>query len=321
MNDVTQSQSEAGLSPMANASTAKASMAKASMAKIADLVALTKPRITFMVLVTTLGGLFLAPSRPETATILFALLGTALVVGSANTLNCWIERDVDKHMSRTKNRPLPAGRLSASTALVWGLLLGAVAVPLLALSVNLLTAVLAAIALASYVCVYTPLKQVSTVALLVGAVPGAMPPLMGWTAATGELSVAGLVLFGILFLWQLPHFLAISMFREAEYTRAGIKVVPALRGAEATRWQAIAWALALVPVSLLLAPLGIAGALYTSVALAAGALFAWFCLKGFRAYGEDPRATHARWGRKVFVASLLYLPALFVGLALDVALF
>ena len=299
------------------------------LAWIADLVALTKPRITFMVLVTTLGGLFLAPSRPGLGTILFALLGTALVVGSANTLNCWIERDVDKHMTRTKNRPLPAGRLSAQTALVWGVLLGAISVPLLALTVNTLTAVLAAIALVSYVAVYTPLKQVSTVALLVGAVPGAMPPLMGWTAATNELSAAGLVLFAILFLWQLPHFLAIAMFREAEYTRAGIKVVPALRGADATRWQAIAWAIALVPVSLLLGPLGIAGALYTSVALVSGALFLWFCAKSFRAYAAEnvsETTTHARpspeaiWGRKVFVASLLYLPTLFVGLALDVAI-
>ena len=299
------------------------------LAWIADLVALTKPRITFMVLVTTLGGLFLAPSRPGLGTILFALLGTALVVGSANTLNCWIERDVDKHMTRTKNRPLPAGRLSAQPALGWGVLLGAISVPLLALTVNTLTAVLAAIALVSYVAVYTPLKQVSTVALLVGAVPGAMPPLMGWTAATNELSAAGLVLFAILFLWQLPHFLAIAMFREAEYTRAGIKVVPALRGADATRWQAIAWAIALVPVSLLLGPLGIAGALYTSVALVSGALFLWYCVKSFRAYATEnvsEPTTHARpspeaiWGRKVFVASLLYLPALFVGLALDVAI-
>lgn len=288
-----------------------------------DLVALTKPRINVMVLVTALGGIYLAPERPSLAVTLCALLGTALVVGSANTLNCWLERDVDKHMTRTMNRPLPAGRLSPSTALVWGLLLGAISVPLLWLTVNPLTAILAAIALFSYVAIYTPLKQVSTIALVVGAVPGAMPPLMGWTAATNELSAAGFVLFGILFLWQLPHFLAIAMFREAEYTRAGIKVVPALRGADATRWQAIAWVLALVPVSLLLPFLGIAGALYTSVAIAGGAVFVFFCVKSFRAYGaaDATDATrHVMWGRKVFVASLLYLPALFAGLALDVAL-
>lgn len=289
-----------------------------------DLVALTKPRITFMVLVTALGGIFLAPAQPDLPTILAALAGTALVVGSANTLNCWIERDVDRHMSRTKNRPLPAGRLAPRTALVFGLVLGAVAVPLLALTVNALTAVLAAVALVSYVAVYTPMKQVSTAAILVGAVPGAMPPLMGWTAATNELSAPGLVLFGILFLWQLPHFLAIAMFREAEYTRAGIKVVPALRGPDATRWQAIAWAVALVPVSLLLGPLGIAGAMYSVVAATAGAIFLAVCVRSFRVYAGSGEhigpAAASKWGRKVFVASLFYLPVLFVALALDVAL-
>lgn len=304
-------------------STADRSPQRSSAAVVRDLIALTKPRITFMVLVTTLGGLLLAPERPGLATILFALLGTSMVVGSANTLNCWLERDVDRHMTRTKNRPLPAGRLEGRTALVFGLVLGAVSVPLLALTVNAITAALAAVALVSYVAVYTPLKQVSPTALLVGAVPGAMPPLMGWTAATGELSAPGLVLFGILFLWQLPHFLAIAMFREAEYTRAGIKVVPALRGPEATRWQAIGWAIALVPVSLLLAPLGIAGALYSWVAALAGAAFLWFCVRSFRAYAAEnvsEPTTHARWGRKVFVASLLYLPVVFVALALDVAI-
>lgn len=288
-----------------------------------DLVALTKPRITFMVLVTALGGIFLAPSRPDVLTILAALLGTALVVGSANTLNCWLERDVDRYMTRTKDRPLPAGRLAPTTALVFGLVLGAISVPLLALTVNVITAALAAVALVSYVAIYTPLKQLSPIALLVGAVPGAMPPLMGWTAATNELSAPGLVLFGILFLWQLPHFLAIAMFREAEYTRAGIKVVPALRGPEATRWQAIAWAAALVPVSLLLGPLGIAGAMYSVVAATAGALFLAVCVRSLRAYAEagDEVGSLAasKWGRKVFVASLLYLPVLFAALALDVA--
>lgn len=295
-----------------------------AMSTLGDMVALTKPRITLMVLVTALGGIFLAPTRPGWSVIALALLGTALVVSSANTLNCWLERDVDKHMTRTKNRPLPAGRLPAQTALVFGLALGAISVPLLALTVNALTALLAAVALVSYVAVYTPLKQVSTLALIVGAVPGAMPPLMGWTAATNELSAPGLVLFGILFLWQLPHFLAIAMFREAEYTRAGIKVVPALRGPDATRWQAIAWAVALVPVSLLLGPLGIAGALYSAIALVAGALFTWACVRSFRAFAAEGAAVdagaHARWGRKVFVASLLYLPVVFAALALDVAI-
>lgn len=307
---------------MSDAQQSQSPARPAPLAWIADLVALTKPRITFMVLVTTLGGLFLAPSRPGLGTILFALLGTALVVGSANTLNCWIERDIDKHMSRTKNRPLPAGRLSARTALVWGLLLGAISVPLLALTVNTLTAVLAAIALVSYVAVYTPLKQVSTVALLVGAVPGAMPPLMGWTAATNELSAAGLVLFGILFLWQIPHFIAISVFREREYVRAGMKVLPAERGESVARWHAIAWAGALVPVSLLLVPLGIAGTAYLVVTGVAGIVFFALCVNGLRtstlAVSAEDRGAANRWARSVFVASLLYVPAIFAALALDV---
>lgn len=277
-----------------------------------------------MVLVTTLGGALLAPERPSFWTLTVALVGTALVVGSANTLNCWLERDVDRHMSRTRSRPLPAGRLRPGVALVWGLLLGAVAIPLLGLGVNALTAVLAAVALVTYVAMYTPLKQVSPLALVVGAVPGAMPPLMGWTAATNELSAPGLVLFGILFLWQLPHFLAIAMFRQDEYVRAGIKVVPALRGPEVTRAQSIAWTLALVPVSLLLFPLGIAGSLYAASALAVGVYLTWACVRRWpatpAASAEDVSRERARWGRRVFFASLVYLPVLFASLALDVAL-
>src|SRR6185369_3578507 len=192
---------------------------------------------------------------------------------SANALNCWMERDLDVHMARTKNRPLPAGRLSASTALWFGLAMGAISVPLLAVMVNPLTGLLAAIALVSYVWIYTPMKQHSPKALLVGSIPGAMPPLMGWTAATGHLEAPGLVLFGILFLWQLPHFLAISVFRQSEYAKAGIKVLPSVRGNAVTKIHAIAYAGALVPMSLMLVPLGIAGSLYLWVMGVGGVLF------------------------------------------------
>jgi protoheme IX farnesyltransferase len=279
-----------------------------------DLIALTKPRINFMVLVTAGGGIALAPQRPDWLTCLAALVGTALVVGSANSLNCYIERNVDKHMTRTMNRPLPAGRLQPRAALILGIVLAAISIPLLWAMVNTLTAFLAAFALISYVAIYTPMKQMTPFALIVGAVPGAMPPLMGWTAATGELSSPGLVLFGILFLWQLPHFLAISLFRESEYTKAGIKVYPATQGPEGTRWHAIAWAIALVPVSLLLGPLGIAGALYTCIALIAGIVFVASCVRHVDAANVTP------WGKKVFFTSLVYLPVIFAALALDVAL-
>ncbi len=280
---------------------------------VRDLVALTKPRITLMVILTAAGGLALAPGRLDALSIALMLAATAMVVGAANTLNCWLERDVDKHMARTKRRPLPAGRMEAKHALWLGLALGAISVPILAVVANPLTGLLGAIALVSYVWVYTPLKQRSPIALAVGAIPGAMPPLMGWTAATGELGAPGLALFGILFLWQMPHFIAISLFRQQEYTRAGIKVLPAVRGDGVAKLHAALYAGALVPVSLLLVPLGIAGTGYLVAAAVLGvAFFAW-SLVGLR------RAAGNRWARQLFLASLVYLPLLFAALAIDVA--
>ena len=278
-----------------------------------DLVALTKPRITLMVILTTGGGIWLAPESMSWSAIVLTLLATAMVVGSANTLNCWVERESDGRMARTKNRPLPAGRLDARLALGLGLALGALSVPILTLVANPLTGLLAAIALVTYVMIYTPMKQKSPAALIVGAVPGALPPLMGWTAATGELAAPGVVLFGILFLWQMPHFLAISIFRRQEYERAGIKVLPAARGTPAAKRHAVIWAGALVPVSLLLVPLGIAGGLYLAVAGALGAGFFVWSLAGLRAEAGN------RWARQLFLASLVYLPLLFAALAVDVA--
>jgi len=282
-------------------------------ATLRDLVALTKPRITLMVIITTLGGLWLAPGEVPMVTILATLVATAMVVGAANTLNCWLERDSDAFMARTKNRPLPSGRLDPRWALGLGLALGAISVPVLTLVVNPLTGLLAAIALVSYVWIYTPMKQRSPAALLVGSVPGALPPLMGWTAATGELSAPGIVLFGILFLWQLPHFLAIAMFREREYTKAGIKVMPAVRGLPRTKRHAIMYAGALIPVSLMLVPLGIAGTIYLVAAAVLGTAYLVWALLGLRAEAGN------RWARQLFLASLVYLPLLFAALALDVA--
>ncbi len=285
-------------------------------ATLRDLVALTKPRITFMVIITTAGGIWLAHHQGSALswpTILLTLLATAMVVGSANTLNCWLERDLDRYMARTKNRPLPAGRLGANHALWLGIGLGVISVPVLTWVANPLTGLLAAVALVSYVMVYTPLKQKSPAALIVGAVPGALPPLMGWTAATGELAAPGVVLFGILFFWQMPHFLAISIFRQSEYAKAGIKVLPSVRGTRVAKRHAVAWAAALVPVSLLLVPLGIAGKIYLVVAGGLGLGFFVWSVVGLR------EAAGNRWARQLFLASLVYLPVLFAALAIDVA--
>lgn len=277
---------------------------------IRDVVSLAKPRITLMVLITTGGGLALAGSV-DLRTILLTLLGTALVVGSANTLNCWLERDIDRFMTRTQNRPLPAGRLSPNVALLFGLVMGGISIPLLTLGVNRVTGALAAIALVSYVAVYTPLKQKTPAALLVGSVPGALPPLIGWTAVTGQLEWAGIALFGVLFFWQLPHFIAIAIFREAEYTRAGFRVLPAVRGLRVAKVHAVVHSVLLLAVTLTLVPLKVAGVPYMIVALLLGGGMIALAVRGFSA-----GAGH-RWARQLFAASLIYLPLLFAALAID----
>lgn len=276
-----------------------------------DFASLVKPNIVFLVLITTAGGLWLAPGALSLGRMAAALLGTVLIVAAASTLNCYLERDSDRHMSRTADRPLPAGRMNPKVALWFGLALAAVSVPLLSLLVNPVTGLLAALALVSYVWIYTPMKQLSPFALLVGSVPGAMPPLMGWTAVTGRVEWPGMVLFGILFLWQLPHFIAISIYREEEYARAGIETVVVKRGVGVAKWHAVLWTAALLPVSLLLVPMGVAGWIYMGLAGALGVGFLVWAVRGFRATDT------ARWARGFFLYSLAYLTLLFAALLVD----
>ncbi len=220
--------------------------------RLRDVIALTKPRITWMVVITAAGGMWLAPEAIGLTRALLMLTTTAAVVGAANALNCWLERDSDRLMARTMNRPLPDGRLEPKIALWLGVALGLTSVPVLTFGVNALTGLLGAIALVSYVAIYTPMKRASSVALLVGAVPGALPPLMGWTAATGSLDAPGLALFAILFFWQIPHFIAIALFRQEDYDRAGLKTLPSELGAEVAKLQAVVYTGLLVVSSLLL---------------------------------------------------------------------
>src|SRR6266545_4948187 len=204
-----------------------------------DVLALAKPRLALLVVCTAAGGLWLAPGRRDLAAALALLVGTSAVVAAANALNNLLERDIDALMRRTRDRPLPAGRIEPWVAAAVGLGLPSIALPALAWFTNGLTATLAALALFLYAVVYTPLKQRSTLALFVGAVPGAIPPLMGWTAATGRLDAGGLALFGILFCWQLPHFLAISLYLKEDYARGGLKVFSLVHGDRATKaWSA-----------------------------------------------------------------------------------
>jgi protoheme IX farnesyltransferase len=292
-----------------------------------DVIALAKPRITLMVVITAAGGLFLAGRAgridqgphvfmgegrgPGAGLVLSTLIGLSMIVAGANALNMYLERDIDRRMDRTKNRPLPAGRMHPRFALWFGVVLSALSVPILAIGANPLTALLAVIANLLYVLAYTPLKQHSQYALHVGAIPGAIPPLLGWTAATASIDAAGIVLFSVLFLWQIPHFVAIALFRKADYARAGLVVTPNVTGDLASRHTIIRWIFALVAASLLVVPLGLAGHGYLIAATVLGAVFfTWGCY-GLRA------GTGNKWAKSLFGISMVYLVLLFAALALN----
>ncbi|MDX2087492.1 MAG: heme o synthase [Kofleriaceae bacterium] len=278
-------------------------------AKTADFIALVKPRIMMMSLLTAAGAMSLAPGTASVGVALWLLAGTALIVGAANTLNMWLERDIDCLMSRTKNRPLPGGRLEASSALWFGAIQGAFALPVLAM-VNVVTAALGLVALLLYVGVYTPMKQRSHWAVWVGGVPGAMPALMGWTAATGRIELAGLAVFGVLFFWQVPHFHAIALYRQREYQDAGLKTLPAARGVVAAKREIAIYLIVQVAVSLTVVPLGVAGVPYLLTASLLGVFVLGQAFAGLRDGGS-------KWARNVFLASIIYLPVLFAVMVLD----
>lgn len=280
-----------------------------------DFLALTKPRITLNVVLTALGGFWLARRfdgvKPSHATLLWMLLGATLVVAGANALNMYLERDTDRLMSRTRGRPLPSGRMRPNVALVSGAIMGLGALPVLTFGVNALTGLLGSVALLSYVLVYTPLKRRTTVSLLVGAVPGALPPLFGWTAAAGRIEWPGVALFAVMFFWQCAHSLAIYLFRTKEYDRAGLKILPVKRGVRATQAHMLGYLIGLVGVSIMLAPLS--GPIYLATAILLGALFLAFGVWGFWTTMPVPR-----WGKNFFLGSLVYLililAAIMVGL-------
>jgi len=275
-----------------------------------DLVALTKPRITGLVLVTEAAGMRLAPGHATARATWLSLVGTTLIVGAANTLNMWWERDVDARMTRTRNRPLPAGRMAPDVALAFGVALAAISVPMLFL-VNLTTGLLGLVALGSYVAVYTPLKRHTHLALLVGAVPGAIPPLLGWSTVTSRVGLGGALLFGVLFLWQIPHFAAIAIFRAEDYARAGLQVVSVQHGERAARQTIALWSVLLVGWSMLFVPFGLAGHAYLAAATVLGAAFLAAALRGLS--GRGAFRPH-RWAKGVFFFSIVYLSALLVAL-------
>ena len=270
-------------------------------------VELTKPRITFLIVLTSAAGFGLASRRGiDYLALVSALLGIALLSSGIATLNQYAERDLDGLMRRTAGRPLPSGKLAPWEALAFGAGLTIAAEVYLLLLVNPLSALLGLTVIAGYLFGYTPLKTRSSLSTVVGAFPGAVPPLIGWTAATGALSIEGWVLFAILFLWQFPHFLAIAWMYREDYSRAGILMLPVVEpDGRVTAQQIVLYTLMLIPVSLLPTVLGISGRFYFFGAIVLGLLFLYSSIKAAFSMSRQQ-------AKQLLLASVLYLPLLFI---------
>jgi protoheme IX farnesyltransferase len=274
--------------------------------KLAAFVELTKPRITFLIVLTSAAGFCLgSKSQIDYLALAHALFGIALLSSGIATLNQFMERELDGRMRRTLTRPLPTGKLSPAQAFWFGVALTLGAEIYLAAFVNLLTAAFGLTVIAGYLFCYTPLKTRSSLSTVVGAFPGAMPPLMGWTAATGHVGMEAWALFAILFAWQFPHFLAIAWMYREDYARAGIRMLPVVEPAgRLTAQQIVIWTLLLVPVSLFPAALGTTGAIYFYGAFLLGLLF--LAASVYAALSNTRKGA-----RRLLLASVLYLPVLF----------
>jgi protoheme IX farnesyltransferase len=278
----------------------------------ADYLALTKPRLNFLVVASSAAGYYMgAPAAPDVSAMAVAVVGTALVAGGAAALNQVYERDTDALMRRTRKRPLPDGRVGAADARVFGVALSTIGLLLLALRANWLAAALALATLVIYLVVYTPMKRRTPAATLVGAIPGALPPLIGWAASHESVSLGGAALFAIVFLWQIPHFMAIAWLYRDDYGKAGFPMLAVIdpAGARAGR-QALAYAAALLPISLLPTFVGVTGAAYAIVAAALGVALLVLAAR----FASTRSDASARW---LFFASIIYLPLVWVAMIVD----
>ena len=273
---------------------------------VADMAELVKARLSFLSVATAMAGFALGVNGTWNFLLLSATLtGTALSAAGAAALNQWWERDYDRLMKRTRDRPLPAGRMQASDALISGLILSLSGVSCLALFANPLSAALAAATVLSYILVYTPLTRITSLNTIVGAVPGALPPLIGWTAARGTVNAEGLTLFAVLFLWQMPHFLAIAWLYRADYAQGGFKMLSeGDEGGVVTGRQAVIYSLALLVVSLLPSVFFGYSPFYFYGALFLGAAFSSLAVNFAVSHGS---VSAARW---LFLGSIAYLPFL-----------
>src|SRR5436190_5980008 len=280
---------------------------------IADYVELTKPRVQSLLLFTTVSAMLVA-GRPSIGLIVLTCLGGSLSAGGAGAVNHWFDRDIDARMSRTANRPVPAGRIAPAAALAFGIALAALSFVELSLAVNVLSASLALAGFLGYVLVYTMwLKRSTPQNIVIGGAAGAVPPLVGWTAVTGSLDPTALYLFAIVFYWTPPHFWALSLLMKDEYARVGVPMMPVVHGERETRRQIVLYTVLLIVLTLLPVLFGFFGALYAAVAVVLGAGFLVLALR-------LQRAADRRSALRTYLFSLLYLALLFCSMVADARL-
>lgn len=279
---------------------------------LASYITLTKPRIIILLLITTWAAMWIASPAPPAFDLTFwTLLGGALAAGGANAINMYLDRDIDMLMGRTARRPLPSHKLEPRHALGFGVLLGILSFVILTAFVNLLSAVLSMVGLLFYIFIYTRLlKRTTTQNIVIGGAAGAIPPLVGWAAVTGEISLVAIYLFVIIFYWTPPHFWALALVRQGDYSRAGVPMLPVIVGEHETRRQIVLYSILLVVLTLFLVPLRAMGLVYFGLALSLGIVFIWYAVR----LARDGTAA-AAW--KLYKYSLLYLALLFAVMVID----
>ncbi len=288
-----------------------AAAAAESYASAGDYLALLKPRVMSLVVFTGLVGLYLAPGDIHPVIAAVAVLCIAIGAGASGAINMWYDRDIDAIMARTAERPVPAGRIAPEAALAFGVILSVASVVLMALAVNWTAAALLALTIGFYVFVYTAwLKRRTPQNIVIGGAAGAFPPMIGWAAVTGDVSLASVSLFLLIFMWTPPHFWALALYRSGDYEKAGVPMLPVVAGARETRKQILIYTVLLFPVALGPVAAGAAGWIYGVLALA---LTGWFLVAALRIWFERSDAA----ARSAFGFSILYLFGLFVGLVVD----
>jgi len=278
---------------------------------LGDFVALLKPRVMSLVVFTGAVGMLLAPGTLHPVLAVVAILCIAVGAGAAGAINMWYDRDIDALMVRTRNRPIPAGRMAPNVALGFGITLAVASVSIMALAVNGIAAGLLAFTIFFYIVIYSmALKRRTPQNIVIGGAAGAFPPMIGWAAVNGDVTLASVVLFAIIFLWTPPHFWALALYKRSDYDKAGVPMLPVVAGRKSTAWQMLAYTVALLPVTLLPCVIGLSGAVYGAGALALGLVFMGYSVSVICDAGE-------RSARRMFPFSILHLFLIFVLLLVD----